>query len=145
MVISYNDSNRTDTSIEFYINETSVLCNLIGGTSFNLISHPIALLIVITCSFLVWRKSFCVSYCFGRPAFPMIIPPYKKHDRFNSALVYGLIATNIIKMFLDFITRNTNSDRFSSTVKDPTGLLSLFVQIFDILIMALKYLSLIHI
>lgn len=136
---SFNHTNGTDESILLYLNETDHFCYLINNTNFSLISHPLAFLIVIIYMFLFWRRSFGINYCFRRPAMPMIIPPYQKYNRFNTALVYGIIASSIIKMIFKELTQSSNSDWIYWNVNDPTGILSLLIKSKDVFIAALRY------
>ena len=135
----YYNSNRSNESIFVFINTTDSYCNLVGDSKLSLISHPIAFFLVIVFMFLHWRRSCCLKFCFRRPAFPMIIPPFYKHNRLNSAIVYGIIATSIITMFLESVLKTSNSDLISNDIRDPSGFVSLIIKILDVLIAAIKY------
>lgn len=136
---SFYNTNGTDDTIFFYLNRTDHFCSIIGDSNISLISHPLAFLIVILYMFLFWRRSCCVTCCFRRPAMPMIIPPFQKHNRLDSALVYGIIASSIITMIFDAFTKSSNSDLISTHVNDPTGIVSLLIKIVDVFIAALRY------
>lgn len=154
--------NRSDREVFNYLDVKPYLCGLIWNPSFNYISHSFALLLILIYMFLFYRKSYCVNCCLGRPALPMIIHPYRKFNRLNSALVYGLIASSIIDMFLKTVIQDTSADLiqidtsglFNTTVLVPnsseyyvlktlqaglSGLATLLVQVVKVILASLKY------
>lgn len=141
LLTKYFKSNRSDESIFFYYNQTDTFCTAIGNENLSYISHSFALFIVIVSMFITWRKSFCINFCFARPGLPLLMSPFRKHDRFSSALVYGLIASNIINMIFSLIADPYYKGVFSSvdTTSDPTGLAILLLQIINICIISLRY------
>ena len=113
--------------------------------NFSFISHPIVVCIWIVCFVLVNLN----SYNKKKQKVPIILPSFRKENRLYTAFVYGIIATNILKLFV-----NSAKELFASAenavgnaalikdVEDPSGLFPLVVQIVDIFITSLRHLPL---
>lgn len=147
ILANYFQTNATDMSVFYYENTTNQFCKAIGDENLSYISHPIALFIVVVGMLLTWRRSHLTKLCFARPGLPMIIHPYKKHDRLNSAFVYGLIASNVIGLVFK-LAGDPNYLGVFQSIKDPlkpneplepTGLAVYLLQIINICIISLRY------
>lgn len=104
--------------------------------NFSYISHTLSIIIMIVCLILV---------SIPKPKLPIILTSFKKENRLYTALVYGLIATDIFKTIADGITStfiNTSTYSLLSLIPggDPSGLLKLIIQIIQIFIASLRHL-----
>ena len=115
------------------------LCKTIYFSNFNIISHPIAAMLIIFYMFIFWRRTCCVKYCWGRPAFPNIVHPFKKRDRLMTACVYAIIAYEIMNIVKDAILDRHANYIYAKMVPDPTGLFRLLMRCIEMLTAAMRY------
>lgn len=120
-----------------YINATTSFCKVLNMSDIDIISTPIAFLLICIFAFLSKRRSLCRKKCkWPYLGLPQIIGVFSKRSRFESAIVYGAISLIVFN-----IINQTNEDAFAKfeVIKtDPTGLLRLFVRIFKVLMIGLS-------
>ncbi len=137
IINSIADSNDTEYLDTF--NATKSICDIVDFSTFNIVSHPFAFLLIILYMFLFWRRSCCINCLFGRPAAPMIISPYKKSSRFYSAVIYGIIAFDVMEIVQSAVSKTSSSDVYGKLVQDPSGLFKLLIRLVEMLVAALRY------
>ena len=137
IINSIPDSNDTEYFDTF--NTTKSICDIVDFSTFSIVSHPLAFLLIILYMFLFWRRSCCINCLFRRPAAPMIISPYKKNNRFYSAVIYGIIAFDVMEIVQSAISKTSSADVFSKYVQDPSGLFKLLIRLVEMFVAALRY------
>ena len=71
----------------------------------------------------------------------MIVSLWKKNDRFNSLMVYGLLAHRIFLIIENSISNTNTPTGLTRNVNDPTGLLKLLVKVFEVICLGMSKLS----
>ncbi len=132
-------NNSMDENATESFNDQKSICDIVDFSNFSIISHPLSFLLIILYMFLFWRRSCCLKFCFGRPAPPMIISPFKKFNRFYSSVIYGLIAFDVFDIISSAIYKNSASDTIGKLVNDPSGLFKLLIRLIEVFLAALRY------
>jgi hypothetical protein len=103
--IEYNDFNEfipNENSTDPDFDPNSNFCKLI--IKFDVVTIPIAILIIIIFIILHKRRSFCFnSFNWKNVGLPMIISSWKKSDRLFSSFIYGMIAFRVFIIFQNLI------------------------------------------
>ncbi|KAI0986633.1 hypothetical protein GJ496_007339 [Pomphorhynchus laevis] len=98
----------------------------------NLISFPFALLALITFAFFIKRDKYCRRCLNGRPGLPTPMEPFKMKNRFSTAIIFGLLACEVLKIFEELLFK-TNSTQ-------PLGiLLDLSVRVGFVFLIGMRY------
>ena len=134
-----DSNNSIDENATESFNDQKSICDIVDFSNFSIISHPLSFLLVILYMFIFWRRSCCLKFFFGRPAPPMIIPPFKKFNRFYSSVIYGLIAFDVFDIISSAIYKNSASDTIGKLVNDPSGLFKLLIRLVEVFLAALRY------
>ena len=91
--------NEVALNNSIYIQDLSDNCDSLSLFGFNVPSTATAAILILCYMFIFWRRSFHLGCLYGRPGLPSVTSPIKKTDRAYSALVYGVIATEVNIIF----------------------------------------------
>jgi hypothetical protein len=104
----------------------------------NVFSIPIAGCLIIFYIFLFKRRVFLRNkFKFKYIGLPMIVSCWNKENRLFSSFIYGLMALNVFEILSNSIQNKSNDSKIYS-FEDPTGLLSLFIKIIEIILIGLS-------
>ncbi len=104
----------------------------------NIISTPIAIFLILIYLFLFKRRSFLINkFKYKKIGLPMIVSCWNKENRLFSSFIYGLIALNVFEILLNTLQGKSNSSKIYS-FEDPSGLLSLFIKIIEMMLVGLS-------
>lgn len=121
-----------------YLEATHSFCENISYGVIDLVSTPLAASLLIFYIVLYKRRVFLRGKCkYRNIGLPMIITIWNKSYRFNSAMVYGLIALNIVEIIASTINKS-QADIQISNVKDPSGLLTLLFRIAQVILVGIS-------
>lgn len=120
------------------VNDNFYFCKLINFSNFNAISHSFALILLLMYVLLFRRTSCCLNLCFGKPALPMILSPFKKENRKLTAIVYGMLSIEVYKVVKTAIVQSSLSDAIAYILNDPTGLLSFILRLVEVFLIAVR-------
>jgi hypothetical protein len=119
------------------INHSKYLCNKLSIKQVDLLPVPIAAALVILYILLYKRRVFLRNrFRYRNVGVPMIVSCWNKTDRLFSSYTYGLIAFSVF-----IIAKNSfESKNFKLiNVSDPSGLIYLFSQIVQMLVIGIRY------
>jgi hypothetical protein len=85
------------------------------------------------------RRSFCLNFCYSRPGLPSITSSFKKYDRTATAFLYGIMAYQVMSIINSSLNNTTPVEISDVAQQDLTGLFKLFIQIFQVLIIGIRY------
>jgi hypothetical protein len=108
--IEYNDFNKfIPNSTDPDLDPNSNFCKQI--IEFDVVTIPIAILIIIIFIILHKRRSFCFSsFNWKNIGLPMIISSIKKSDRLFSSFIYGMIAFSVYIIFENLLIESKTSN-----------------------------------
>jgi hypothetical protein len=113
------------------------LCKVVNIFNISLISHPIAFLLTLLYTFLLWRHSNTNKYLYRRPIVLIVIQSFKKKDRLPISLIYAIISYEILKIIEKAL--NGSAKTYDQLIKEPTGLIELLMRVIEMFISAMRY------
>ena len=121
-----------------YINATKSFCSAVNISNIDVVSTPIAAVLLLVFIVLYKRRVFLRDrFKFRNIGLPMIIPIWNKTDRLYSGFTYGTIAFNIFNVVRNYLSSNSNLNLIP--FKDPSGLMQLVIKIVEVLLIGIRY------
>ena len=121
-----------------YLDSTHSACEKISYGIIDLISTPVAIALLIFYIVLYKRRVFLrEKYKYKNIGLPMILSVWKKSFRFNTAMVYGLIAFSIVEIIMSTIGNN-QADVDIKNANDPSGILKLLFRIAQVILVGIS-------
>ena len=136
--VNYDEELAAKSQRIAYLDVTHSLCANISYGVIDLISTPVAASLLILYIILYKRRVFLrEKYKYRNIGLPMITTIWNKSFRFDSAMVYGLIALNIVEIISSTLINN-QADNNISSAKDPSGLLKLLFRIAQVILVGIS-------
>ena len=122
-----------------YIENSQSLCQKISYSNIDIISTPIAGLLLIIYIIMYKRRLLWVNkFKYRNVGLPMMVSLWRKTDRLFSAFTYGTIGFNIYNLVRNYLNDNTASKNLIK-FKDPSGILPLLVKIMEMFLIGIRY------
>jgi len=124
-----------------YLNATSVYCHTSRFGSIDTVTVTIASIILLVFISVYKRRVLLVGlYKFQNIGLPMLVSVWNKTDRLNTMLIYGLISQNVFQVVANSLLGDSNglASAIRKNVNDPTGLLLLFAEVFEVLLLGIS-------
>lgn len=124
-----------------YLLYTGILCYAVDIGGFDIITTPLAVIIIIIFIILYKRRSLCIKRCgwknFG---LPMIVSVWNKTDRTYTSFVYGRIAFEVFRIVEGLIAKRPNAFKITlpEGVHDPTDLFKLLMRILEVIFIGIS-------
>ena len=136
--VNYDEAFAAKNQRTDYLESTHSSCEKISYGVIDLISTPVAIALVMFYVVLYKRRIFIRDkYKYKNIGLPMILTNWSKSTRFNSAMVYGLIALSIFEIILSTIG-NSQADIDIKNTNDPSGLLKLLFRIAQVIFVGIS-------
>lgn len=68
----------------------------------------------------------------------MIVSLWKKNERFNTLMVYGLLAFKVFNIVENYIESNNQLSKSVKWIQDPTGLIKLMIKIVEVVCLGIS-------
>ena len=134
-VVSAVKNNQTK-----YLDSVQETCNKITYGVIDLISTPVSIALLIFYVIIYKRRVFLVkNFKYKNIGLPMITTIWNKSFRFNSAMVYGLMAQTVVEIVGSDGTNKADND--ITNVNDPTGIVKLLFQIAQVILVGISMLN----
>jgi hypothetical protein len=124
-----------------YLFYTGIVCYAVDIGGFDIITTPLAVVIIIIFVFIYKRRSLCVKKCSWRNfGLPMIVSVWNKSDRIYTSFVYGRIAYEVFRIVQGLIGQRANSFKISlpENVTDPTDLFRLLMRVVEVIFIGIS-------
>ena len=124
-----------------YFNATFVYCQTSRFGSIDTVTVSIASVILLVFIGVYKRRVFLVGlYTFRNIGLPMLVSLWNKTDRLNTMVIYGLISQNVFQVVVNSLFGDSIglASVIKKNVNDPTGLLLLFAEIFEVLLLGIS-------
>ncbi len=129
-----NQNNVSNTSVNIVLEN----CKMIKIANIDIISSSISFSITLTFIMFSKRLSFMRSrFRYRNIGLPAISSSWNKNDRFNSCLIYGIIAYQVFSLVQNSLSGNHNYEKLMN-FDDVTGLKTLFVQMVEVFLIGLR-------
>jgi hypothetical protein len=124
-----------------YIDSVTASCDSITYGVIDLISTPMAIVLLLMYIVLYKRRVFLVNkFKYKNIGLPMLVTVWSKSFRFNYAMVYGLIAQNIVEIVISTLGL-TQADDDIKAINDPTGLIKLLFTVAQVILVGISEFS----
>ena len=124
-----------------YILYSGIVCFAVDIGGIDIVTTPVAFLLIIIFTIIYKRRSFCINRCSWKNlGLPSIVSLWKKTDRTYTAFVYGRIAYEVFRIIQGLITKPINSYKITlPDGTDPTDLFKLLMRIFEVIFIGIRY------
>ena len=139
-LVNYDVVNAVKTNQTKYLDSVQETCNKITYGVIDLISTPVSIALLIFYVIIYKRRVFLVkNFKYKNIGLPMITTIWNKSFRFNSAMVYGLMAQTVVEIIGSDGTNKADND--IRNVNDPTGIVKLLFQIAQVILVGISMLN----
>jgi hypothetical protein len=136
--VNYDEAFAAKNQRNDYLDSSHSSCENISYGVIDLISTPVAIALLIFYIVLYKRRVFLrEKYKYKNIGLPMIISVWNKSFRFNTAMVYGLIALGIVEIIMSTLGKS-QADIDINEAKDPTGILKLLFRISQVILVGIS-------
>jgi hypothetical protein len=136
-LVNYDVVNAVKNNQTKYLDSVQETCNKITYGVIDLITTPVSIALTVFYVIIYKRRIFLVNnFKYKNIGLPMITTIWNKSFRFNSAMVYGLMAQTVVEIVASDGSNKADND--IRNVNDPTGIVKLLFQIAQVILVGIS-------
>ena len=136
--VNYDEAFAFKNQRNDYLDSSRSSCENVSYGVIDLISTPVAIALLIFYIVLYKRRVFLrEKFKYKNIGLPMILSVWKKSFRFNTAMVYGLIALSIVGIIQSTLDKS-QADVDIENVNDPSGIVKLLFRIAQVILVGIS-------